>query len=84
MTSPNRLHITISKVDGILFNGEATSVTVPTVDGEITVLAHHEALIALLKKGIIKVTGAENIESLHIEITGGLFEMSNNKATILV
>lgn len=74
--------LTISRVDEQLFNGEAYSVTLPGEKGQLTVLAHHEALITLLRKGTITVRTTE--EPKTFEIGKGMCEISNNQVTILV
>ncbi len=74
--------VTISQVSGLVFSGIAESVTVPGVDGEMTILAHHEPLISLLKKGTIVVIQKDTKEAYPI--TSGTLEVSNNQATILI
>jgi F-type H+-transporting ATPase subunit epsilon len=74
--------LTISRVDSLLFRGDAQSVTLPSASGQLTILAKHEPLIALLKKGIITVrTGGEEKQ---FEIEKGLLEASNSHVTVLV
>lgn len=75
-------HLVISKVDELLYEDEATSVNLPGMEGEFTVLAHHEPLISLLKKGVIKVE--KNEVQKKFEIKGGLCEVHKNQVTILV
>lgn len=74
--------LTISEVDDLLFQGEAHSVTVPGTAGEMTLLAKHEPLIALLKAGTItvRIDGEEK----QYPIKKGLLEVSNNRVTVLV
>lgn len=74
--------LTISEVDDLLFDGEAHSVTVPGAMGEMTLLAKHEPLIALLKAGTITVRTGEGEQQFAIK--KGLLETSNNRVTILV
>ncbi len=74
--------LTIAKVHEQLFQGEADAVTVPTMEGEITVLAHHTPIIATLKAGIVTV--GVNGEKHTFEIDGGVLEISNNRVTVLV
>lgn len=76
-------HVTITNVAGALFDGAATLLTVPSVLGETTVLAHHEPLIALLTKGAVKVIDSEGGVTEYA-ITGGILEVSANKAIVLV
>ena len=49
------MQVTIARVHENLFAGEAVSVTVPTTDGEMTILSKHEALVATLKAGTVTV-----------------------------
>lgn len=73
----------ISSVSELLYSGDVTSVTVPGVEGEMTLLAHHESLITVLKQGTITVrTAATPITTF--EITSGFLETSNNKIIILI
>ena len=83
MATPSTLSVIVSRVDGTLFLGEAVSLTVPSVLGEMMVLPHHEPLIALLGKGTVTV---QKDASQHEEftITSGLIEISNNRVTVLV
>ncbi len=74
--------LTISEVDDLLFDGEAHSVTVPGAMGEMTLLAKHEPLIALLKEGTITVRTGEGEQQFSIK--KGLLETSNNRVTVLV
>lgn len=72
----------IAKVNESLFNGEVNSVTVPGSEGQFTVLAHHEPLIAMLKAGTITVHIGTEMKEFTIE--KGMLEVSNNKVTVLV
>ncbi len=74
--------LTISKVNELLFSGEVDSVTIPGTEGELTLLAGHEPLITLLKKGKITARGKE--ESKEFEIEKGLCETSHEQVTLLV
>lgn len=68
--------------DAELFSGEAISIVVPGVDGELGVLENHAALVTTLKKGKVKVTGKDN-NDVFFDVNGGVLEVANNKATIL-
>jgi F-type H+-transporting ATPase subunit epsilon len=58
----------------ILFSGDAVSVIVPSVEGEMTVLAGHAPLVAVLKPGIVLVqTGASNGKEFFV--SGGLVDV---------
>ncbi len=72
----------IAKVNERLFHGEAHSVTLPSSDGEITVLAHHTPLIATLKAGTVVVQSEAGKQEFLIE--KGILEISHNSVTVLV
>lgn len=74
--------LTISKVNELLFSGDAVSVTLPGSEGELTILAHHEPLISQLKAGTITVRTSEGTQQFAIE--RGLLETSNGQVTVLV
>jgi len=77
------IYVTITRVDGPLYDAEAQSVTVPGVEGELTVLARHEAFISPLRKGAIMVRTITG-EPMTFEVESGTIEVSNNQATILL
>jgi len=83
MAEQKLLHLTISRVDGPLFDGQVSSVTVPGAAGEMTLLAEHTALISPLKAGVITYTQEDGTKST-LEIENGTLEISQNHATILV
>lgn len=83
MAEHKLLKLTISRVDGPIFDGEVVFVTVPGVAGEMTILANHSALISPLKKGTMTLKKADDTTEL-IELEGGTLEISQNHATILI
>jgi F-type H+-transporting ATPase subunit epsilon len=58
------------------------SVTVPTSDGEITVLPHHVHLFSLLVEGIVKIKHDSSEDDLAIG--GGYLETNGETVTVLV
>lgn len=83
MAEQKYLKLTISRVDGSVFDGEVVSVSVPGVAGDMQILAQHESLISPLKKGTVTILKSDDKEESHI-IDGGTLEISNNHATILI
>jgi len=75
------MKVVISKVDQVLFEGEAKELLVPGVDGDMTILSHHSALVTVLRKGKVKVR-TDKEESWDIE--KGILEVSDNTATVLL
>ncbi len=64
------------------FAEQVTSVTVPTIDGVITVLAHHISLFTALKEGEIKIVMGE--DEYYLAIGGGFMEVTRDGVSILV
>ena len=68
----------------VLFQGRASSVNCRTRTGEITILDHHEPLISILERGIMKIV-AENQKEHYIPVSSGFLEVrSGNEARFLI
>jgi F-type H+-transporting ATPase subunit epsilon len=65
-----------------VFDRDVNSLTMPGEDGSFGVWANHRPIIAILKEGPVDVRIAT--QENHYRITGGFFEMEENKATLLV
>ncbi len=49
MHSEKELQVEIISPQGYLFNGSCNQVTIPSVQGEMGVMADHEAVLVMLK-----------------------------------
>lgn len=76
------MQVHIAKVNGILWSGEAKSLTVPGSEGEMTILTGHIPLASALKAGRITVRTASGEESF--DITDGVLEVTQTGATVLL
>ncbi len=77
--------LTIAAIDKKHFEGEVKQVTVPAENGEMTILANHTPVVALLKNGKILVkTAKDNEEVEELEIKKGALEFSNNECNIIL
>jgi F-type H+-transporting ATPase subunit epsilon len=65
-----------------VFDGAVEYVQVPGTEGYLGVLAHHAALVTGLASGMLTVRKAGGIEDRY-RVTGGFFEVSQNRATVL-
>jgi F-type H+-transporting ATPase subunit epsilon len=83
MSDIKTLHLTISRVDQPVFDGEVEYVTVPGIAGEMTILPHHTPLISPLKNGQIRYK-EEDTDAIVLEVESGTLEISTNRATILI
>ena len=63
-----------------LLTDKVNSATIPSFDGEMTILANHISLITFLRPGIITINGNKEIKYFLEE---GTVEFSNNNLTIL-
>ena len=79
----NTLDLTIASVAQTFFDGEAVSVIVPGVLGEMQILANHAAIISNLQKGRVIIEKVDGEKEVMI-IQGGILEHSNNHTTLLV
>ena len=75
------MEVQIITPDSTLFNGEATLVVVPGIDGQIGILNNHAPLVSSLVKGVVKVK--YNDKEDLFDIPGGVVEVSLNKITVL-
>jgi F-type H+-transporting ATPase subunit epsilon len=66
----------------ILFSGDVVSVIVPSIEGEMTVLAGHAPLVATLKAGIVFVQTTDQ-NGKEFFVNGGLVEINAASTTIL-
>src|SRR3989339_1326889 len=66
----------------IVIDRQVNSVTVPTAEGEITILPHHAHLFSLLVEGIVKIKSTGNEDDLAIG--GGYLETNGASVTVLV
>ncbi len=91
------MHLEIVTPEEILLSNEVKSVVVPGVNGSFEILDNHAPIISLLQEGYVKIQDNITLEEhneqkfsrdsnghLRIKINGGVVEMKDNKAIILV
>src|SRR3989339_1366468 len=78
----NTLKLKVITPRKVVIDETISSVSVPTEDGEITVLPHHARLFSLLVEGIVKIRkeGSEN----DLAIGGGYIETDGETVKVLV
>ena len=64
----------------VLLRDKTESVTIPSFEGEMTILANHISLITFLRHGIIEINGSKKVKYF---IEDGTVEFSNNNLVIL-
>ena len=75
------MKIEIITPETCLFKGDASSVTVPSLQGPFTMLEHHAAIVAILEKGKVTLTDLNN-ETHEFDIKGGFCEQHDNEIII--
>ncbi|MBP6515617.1 MAG: ATP synthase F1 subunit epsilon [Chitinophagales bacterium] len=65
-----------------IYSGDASSVTLPGIDGKFQLLEKHAPIISALGKGKVVYKSSTGVS--EIEITGGFAECQNNKVIVLV
>lgn len=71
--------ITLEKT---VYQGQVQSVVVPGSEGLFEVLMNHAPIIASMKLGNLSIMEPNN-HRINFKVTGGMFEFSRNKATVL-
>lgn len=75
--------LTIVAIDREIFSGQAKALTVPSLAGELQILAEHAPLISLLKEGNLIVQREVGNEQT-IPIAGGVLEVKEKEVVALV
>lgn len=76
------LHLRIITPKKIVLEEDIKSISLPSEEGEITILPHHTNLFSLLKEGIIKIKSETKEDFLAIG--GGYLETDGKTANVLV
>lgn len=77
------MKLSIHTIQETLFSGEIKSLTLPTTNGEITVLDNHLPIITIVKPGEIYYTDSQNKEG-RLNLAGGVLEVKpESEVTIL-
>jgi len=69
--------------DKTVYEGEATSVTLPGTLGFFEILNHHAPIISTLEDGKVTIRGGSAGKEETLFIKGGVVEASDNKVVIL-
>jgi len=69
--------------DKKIYEGDATSVTLPGTLGSFEILNHHAPIISTLQDGKLVVRGSSSGKEETFYIQGGVVEALNNVVTVL-
>ncbi len=82
MSDQKRIKFEIATPERVVLKDEILQVTIPTTEGDITILPKHSPLVSILKPGVLelkKIDGSIEI----ISVSGGFVEVLLNKTIIL-
>lgn len=82
MPEQKRIKFEIATPERVVLKEEILQVTVPTEEGEITVLPKHSPLVSILKPGVLEIKKLDG-EIEIISVSGGFVEVLLNKVIIL-
>ena len=78
------MQLGVYSLEKILYHGDAIEVNCRTKSGEITILDHHEPLISILDKGVVKIIDSDHKEH-YVPVVSGFLEVnSRNELKLLV
>jgi len=77
----NKIQFKIVTPERTVYESEIDQVTLPTQEGEITVLPEHIPLISVLAPG--ELVARKNGEEIAMAVSGGMIEVRKNEITIL-
>lgn len=75
------MNVEIITPNGTLFKGQATTVSVPSLQGPFTMLEHHAPIVAILERGIVRLIDAQGEEKMF-DIDGGFCEQHDGAVII--
>lgn len=78
---PKQFILEIHTMDKTILKDSVDSITIPAIDGELTVLHNHLPLISALKTGEIKYRNYQG--EFYLFISSGFVEVQNRRAVIL-
>ena len=78
----NKFKLEIISPEKVIFSGDTRMVTLPSYEGDMSILKHHISIITFLRPGIIKVEKSEeNLEEFFVE--DGTIEYFNDSLVVL-
>jgi F-type H+-transporting ATPase subunit epsilon len=76
-----KLHLKIVTPERVILEEDVDQVSLPTTEGEITILPGHIPLIATLKSG--DIVAMTNGEYAPVAVVGGFIEVKDNEVAVL-
>lgn len=77
------MKVDIVATDSVLWEGEAASVVVPAVDGDLGILPGRQPLLAVLRPGEVRITSADGSEH-SVSVVAGFVSVDQDLIEIVV
>jgi F-type H+-transporting ATPase subunit epsilon len=75
------LQVSVISPERTLFDGEATQVVAPAYDGEVGILTGHAPMMALLGRGVLRVSEGGGERRFVVE--GGFLQVVDNHVRVV-
>lgn len=77
------LNVEVVAPDRVRWEGEASALAAPTVEGDVGILTGHQPLLGVLRHGTVRITttGGEKIE---LEVDGGFLSVDADQITVVI
>ncbi|HPT08250.1 MAG TPA: ATP synthase F1 subunit epsilon [bacterium] len=82
MAEEKTIKFEIATPEKVLFKDFILQVSVPTTEGEVTILPKHSPLVSILKPGVLEIKKVDNSVEI-ISVSGGFLEVLLNKIIVL-
>lgn len=76
------MKFSITTPERVVYSDDVDEVTLPTTEGEITVLSHHIPLVTLSKAGVIRVKKAGTEQ--YLAVSGGFVEVQPGSELLIL
>lgn len=76
------MHLTVITPDKTVFKDEVDEVTLPTKDGEITILPNHIPLVSAVSSGAARVK--KDGEEYFLAVTGGMIQVNPGGSIVVL
>ena len=76
------LTVSVVSPEKTLFEGEATSVVAPAVDGELGILTGHAPMVTLLGSGTLRLEGSGS-GTLRFAVEGGFLQVVDDTVRVV-
>ena len=78
----NKINFKIVTPERVVYESEIDQATIPTVQGEITILPNHISLVGVLKPGELMIKKGK--EEIAMAVSGGMIEVAKNKVIVFL